>query len=110
MPKRIAVIATKPEFAKIRKMCRKLLITVESSTEDYFKAEWLCLYRLDSLKNNFINAYEWDGYLEAIAWENLMRDPCAELIQCVERMEVMEVPMWSPAKLYREVLDLSLPF
>lgn len=115
MPKRIAVIATKAKFKEIRKFFRKALpFPLDSSTDDYLAVMDLYLYRIDNPRNNFIDAYEWSGYIDAVSyevehsghWATMQRN----LLHGLEAMEKKEVPQWNAAKVCREIEELAIPF
>lgn len=112
MPKRIAVIATKAKFKEIRKFIRKSFApnTLDSSTDDYLAVMDLYLYRIDNPRNNFIDAYEWSGYIDAVGWEVANSIIWADMYKCLDVMERKEVPQWNAAKVCREIEELALPF
>lgn len=116
MSKRIAVIATKAKFKELRKFFRKALpFPLDSSTDDYLAVMELHLYRIDNPKNNFIDAYQWSGYIDLVGWEvesgnnwvNIMPN---YLLKCLDLMERKGVPIWNSAKVRREIEELALPF
>lgn len=114
MSKRIAVIAKKEEFRKLRKFFRKsFTFPLDSSTDDYLAVMDLFLYRIDNPRNNFIDAYQWSGYVDLVSWEvgsghwaSIEKD----LLSCLDLMEEKEVPIWNSAKVCREIEELALPF
>ncbi len=114
MPKRIAVIATKAKFKEIRRFFRKSLpFPVDKSMDDYLAVMDLYLYRIDNPKSNFIDAYQWSGYVDSIDWEvDSGRDweDTQNLLRCMQLMEVKEVPIWNAVKIVKEIEEMALPF
>lgn len=115
MPKRIAVVANKAKFKEMGKFFGKTShYPFNTVTDDYLAIMDLYFYRIDNPKNNFMNAYQWSGYIDLVGFEiNSLGEwspMLSDLLDCLNALEKKEVRAWNSAKVCREIEELALPF
>jgi hypothetical protein len=115
MPKRIAVVATKAKFKEMGKFFRKISpCSLGTVTDDYMAIMDLYFYRIDKPQNNFMDAYQWSGYIDLVGFEARALDDWSfifmDLTKCLDVLENKGVRAWNTSKVCREIEDLALPF
>lgn len=104
---KIAVIAEISQFRVIKKSIAKRLPDLDRKmTDDYMEVGNICLYRIGSARNNFIDTIAWTGWMDGFDWI----DAGDDLFNAMYIFKNRGVPFLASAELNQHLENLKLPF